>query len=230
MLPTNLLDMVRDPYLEDRQLAAPKEIVDLVERFKRNLLEYKASTYNEAQTRQEFINPFFQALGWDMCNVSGSPERYKEVLCGSCLDLESTTLTPDYTFRVDGNIKFLIEAKKPFVNLNGRANPAYQLRSYAWHAKLPISIITNFKEFALYDCRYQPKRTDDVNTARIVYIEYTDYISSWDWISNKFSKPAIQRGCLDNPEKISSWKKEFVSEKAKQMIAIRQLIHSNTNG
>jgi hypothetical protein len=31
MLPTNLLGMVRDPYLEDRQLAVPKEIVDIVE-------------------------------------------------------------------------------------------------------------------------------------------------------------------------------------------------------
>jgi hypothetical protein len=54
--------MKEDPYSEDRQLAAPKEIVDLVERFESNLLEYKASTYNEAQTRQEFINPFFKVL------------------------------------------------------------------------------------------------------------------------------------------------------------------------
>jgi hypothetical protein len=43
-------------------LAAPKEIVDLVERFERNLLEYKSSAYNEAQTRQEFINPFSRLL------------------------------------------------------------------------------------------------------------------------------------------------------------------------
>jgi hypothetical protein len=31
LLPTNLLDMVDDPYLEDRQLAALKRIVDIVE-------------------------------------------------------------------------------------------------------------------------------------------------------------------------------------------------------
>jgi hypothetical protein len=31
MLPTNLLDMVRDPYLEDRQLAAPNEIIAFVD-------------------------------------------------------------------------------------------------------------------------------------------------------------------------------------------------------
>ncbi len=31
MLPTNLLDMANDPYRENRQLAAPKRIVDIVE-------------------------------------------------------------------------------------------------------------------------------------------------------------------------------------------------------
>lgn len=40
MLPTNLLDMVRDPYSEDRQLAAPKEIVNLVERFESLILNF----------------------------------------------------------------------------------------------------------------------------------------------------------------------------------------------
>ena len=59
MLPTNLLDMVNDPYSEDRQLAAPKEIVDLVEKFENNLESYKRH-YNETQVRIEFVNPFFK--------------------------------------------------------------------------------------------------------------------------------------------------------------------------
>ncbi len=36
-------------------MTAPKEIVDLVEKFERNLLEYKTSTYNETQARLEFM-------------------------------------------------------------------------------------------------------------------------------------------------------------------------------
>lgn len=46
-------------------MEAPKEIADLEERFDRNLLDYRFSSYDEAQTRQEFIDPFFKALGWD---------------------------------------------------------------------------------------------------------------------------------------------------------------------
>ena len=52
-------------------MAAPKEVAALVEKFDRNLLDYRSSSYNEAQTRQEFINPFFKALGWDMDNEQG---------------------------------------------------------------------------------------------------------------------------------------------------------------
>ena len=128
-------------------MAAPKEIVDLVKRFERNLLEYKSSTYNEAQTRQEFINPFFKVLGWDMDNVQGFSESYKEVIHEASLKVGSTTKAPDYGFRVGNTIKFLVEAKKPYVNLQENPEPAYQLRSYAWNAKLSISILTDFEEF-----------------------------------------------------------------------------------
>jgi hypothetical protein len=54
--------MKKDPYPEDRQLAAPKEVVDLVERFESNLESYKSGHYNETQVRIEFVDPFFKAL------------------------------------------------------------------------------------------------------------------------------------------------------------------------
>jgi adenine-specific DNA-methyltransferase len=90
----------------------------------------------------------------------------------------STTKAPDYALKIGENIKFLVEAKKPSVNLEESADPAYQLRSYAWNAKLPISILTDFEELAIYDCRYPPKKTDRANTALIRYLKYTDYINA----------------------------------------------------
>jgi hypothetical protein len=44
------------------------QIAALVERFSEQLTSYKKSDYNETQTRLEFINPFFKALGWDVDN------------------------------------------------------------------------------------------------------------------------------------------------------------------
>ena len=46
----------------------PASVVELVERFDSNLEAYRSGGYNEAQLRQEFLNPFFEALGWDVYN------------------------------------------------------------------------------------------------------------------------------------------------------------------
>lgn len=52
-------------------MSAPKEIIELVERCERQFDACKSPQYNEAQLRQEFLNPFFKALGWDMDNLQG---------------------------------------------------------------------------------------------------------------------------------------------------------------
>jgi len=66
-------------------LAAPKEIEDLVEWFEQNIESYKSSHYNETQVRREFVDPFFEALGWDVNIASlfsthpGTEERIKRL-------------------------------------------------------------------------------------------------------------------------------------------------------
>ena len=58
----------------------PSEIIELVERFGRNIETYKRDDYKETRVRVEFIDPFFEALGWDVRNVSGQSEQYKDVV------------------------------------------------------------------------------------------------------------------------------------------------------
>jgi len=45
-----------------------KAIEDLIARFSRNKDQYRNPAYKEDQCRIEFINPFFEALGWDIAN------------------------------------------------------------------------------------------------------------------------------------------------------------------
>ncbi len=61
-------------------MKAPQEIIDLVDRFERNREAYQSGKYNEMQLRREFIDPFFKALGWDVENISGFAEAYKDVI------------------------------------------------------------------------------------------------------------------------------------------------------
>ena len=51
----------------------------LIERFQRNIEAYRSPAYNETQLRIEFIDPFFEALGWDVTNKAGYAEQYKDV-------------------------------------------------------------------------------------------------------------------------------------------------------
>ena len=56
-----------------------EELASLVDRFSRNLTQYKGPDYNEARLRDDFLNPFFSALGWDVSNRAGLIQSKREV-------------------------------------------------------------------------------------------------------------------------------------------------------
>ncbi len=141
-------------------MSIPEKIKKLVETFRYNLDSYKKGNYNETQVRREFIDPFFEELGWDIANRQGYAEAYKDVIHEDAIKIGGITKAPDYCFRIGGVRKFFLEAKKPAVNIKEDIHPAYQLRRYGWSAKLPLSILTDFEEFAVYDCRIKPAVTD----------------------------------------------------------------------
>ena len=177
-------------------MSAPKIVLDLVERFQENRDAYKRD-YGETETRREFLDPFFKALGWDIDNTAGHAEAYKDVVHEDSVKIGVTTKAPDYSFRVGGVRKFFLEAKKPAVNVKDDADAAYQLRRYAWSAKLPLSIVCNFGELAVYDCRVRPGQGDKAAVARLMYFTCTEYERRWGEITSVFSKEAVYKGSFD---------------------------------
>ena len=178
-------------------MSAPQIILDLIDRFERNKEAYKSGSYNETQVRREFIDPFFDALGWDVNNISGNAETYKDVIHEDAVKVSGITKAPDYSFRIGGQRKFFVEAKQPSINIKDAPAPAFQVRRYAWSAKLPLSIVTDFDEFAVYDCRIKPDQADRSDKARIKYYTYKQYAEKWDEIASVFSKDAILKGSFD---------------------------------
>jgi len=176
---------------------APQRVHELVERFERNRDAYRSGQYKEEQVRREFIDPFFKALGWDVDNEHGYSEAYKDVIHEESIKVGSATEAPDYTFRIGGTRKFFVEAKKPSVNLKEDISPAYQLRRYAWSARLPLSVLTDFEEFAVYDCRPKPDKADRPSTARVMYWDYTQYSSRWEEIASVFAREEVLKGSFD---------------------------------
>jgi len=173
-------------------------ITELITRFDEQLPSYKKADYNETQTRKDFIDPFFEALGWDMNNKSGHAEAYREVIHEDKLKVNGVSRAPDYSFRlVGGKRLFFLEAKKPSVLIKDEIPPAYQVRRYGWSAGMPISLMTDFEEFAIYDTTLMPKIMDKASKGRIRYLTYKDYIDEWDFIWDTFSRERIVKGGLD---------------------------------
>lgn len=182
-------------------MAAPDTILRLVERFDANIAEYKNTSYLEAQLRVDFLNPMMQALGWDVTNAQGLAEHLRDVRSEDKVTVnefeEYATKAPDYGFYTHGKRRFFLEAKKPSIFLFKDITPAFQLRRYAWSAKMPLSILTDFEEFTVYDCRVKPHKSDAAATARILYLTYTDYAEKWDSIAELFHKDAVLAGSLE---------------------------------
>jgi len=179
---------------------------ELVELFEHNIKQYTKSSYDESNTRSDFIDKFFALLDWDLNNDQGYAEQYREVVREDKVKIEGQQKAPDYSFRVGGQKKFFVEAKKPSVNIKDDIGPAFQLRRYAYSANLPLSILTDFEEFAVYDTRIKPNANDKASVARVFYCKFDEYIDNFEYLYNTFSKNAILKGSFD----------QYVEDKKKQ--------------
>ncbi len=180
-------------------MPAPPPIQALIDRYEVHRMAYlrDEANYNEAKVRKDFIEPFFRALNWDIDNNKGFSEAYREVMLEEPIRIRERTQFFDYTFRIGGIRKFILEAKKPAVSIRDNSDAALQLRWYAWNAKLPLSILTNFEEFAVYDCTRKPATNDAASVARIEYFTYKDFPAKWEWIASVFSQDSILKGSFD---------------------------------
>lgn len=206
------------------------QISNLVERFRSNIDAYKNPSYNETQLRREFIDPFFETLGWDVANKAGYAEQYKDVIHEDAIKIAGATKAPDYCFRIGGVRKFFLETKKPYIDIKDQISPAYQLRRYAWSSKLPISILTDFEEFAIYDCRLRPNPNDRASIGRVRYYTYAEYLNSFEEIYNLFSKESALKGSFDKFAKSDRQKRgtsEVDAEFLKEIESWREALAKN---
>jgi predicted type IV restriction endonuclease len=193
-------------------MPAPAAVIKLLERFKANLESYRSGAYKEDQLRIEFLNPLFDALGWDVANAAGYAEAYKDVVHEDAVKVGSATKAPDYCFRIGGARKFFVEAKKPSVVIKDEPAPAFQLRRYAWSAKLPLSILTDFEEFAIYDCRVRPHLTDKASVGRVLYFTHEELAAKWDEFAAIFSREAVLKGSFDRYAEAAGGRKKGTAE------------------
>jgi len=164
----------------------------LISKFEKDRTHYLSRGYLEAQVRIDFINPFFNALGWDIENRAQKPPHERDVI----VELSpETTGRPDYNFRLNGATKFFVEAKAPSVPLDD-VNHILQAKSYAWSTKeVYFVVLTDFEEFRLYDASLKPNpRFPDEGL--IFDLKYTDYLPNIEKLW-ELSRERVEQGSLE---------------------------------
>lgn len=174
-----------------------KELVEKYESDRDNCLK---SGYNETQVRNDFIDPLLKCIGWDVDNTKGKTHFLRDVIQEEYIEVEDskTKKNPDYTLRVNGTRKLFVEVKKPSVNINNSSKAAFQTRRYGWNANLGISILTNFENLIIYDCRLKPNSTDNEHVARVKVFHYSEYESAFKELNQIISFDSAHSGALDN--------------------------------
>jgi len=167
------------------------KLKSLVQKFEANKYHYLSKKYLEEEAKIDFINPFFEVLGWDVRNTKGLSPYEREVV----VEKGETIGRPDYNFRIDGQTKFFVEAKAPHEPLH-KINHVLQAKSYAWNTKsVFIVLLTDFEEFRLFDATIKPD-TKNPDQGLIFELTYDQYLDNVDKLM-LLSKEEVEKGSLD---------------------------------
>lgn len=85
--------------------AAHVEVRGLVERFERNLSHYLSPAYQEAELRQDFLDRFLAALGWDVYHITQTNPAEQEVKIERGVAVAAAQKRADYAFYLAPNFR-----------------------------------------------------------------------------------------------------------------------------
>jgi type I restriction-modification system DNA methylase subunit len=170
-----------------------KLIEEKIQDFEKNSAVLKKKGHGETNIRSNYIDVFFEALGWNM------KSHYDVVREFSQVDTSGTKRV-DYAFKVNGKLKFFVEAKEASIDLVNDKDAIYQAKRYAYstNGKAPVVILTDFEEFRVFNVLKAPDYNNtDRELMKKFSFEYTGYLENWDILWDTFSKEAVTAGSLE---------------------------------
>lgn len=190
----------------------------LVQHFSEHEQHYRSTDFDETSTREQFINPLFAALGWDVLDqasqgagrevifhrrlidepgVAGLDEWDEDLTAEELAERAPVARVPDYAFQIDRLTRFFVEAKAARVNINRRA-PVFQVKSYAWSQHIPLAVLTSFTELAVFVGSARPVYEDpDAGLVEGLRLSYTEYADHWDELWEVLSRDAVAAGSTE---------------------------------
>ncbi len=158
---------------------AKKRVAELVKKYE-SLSQSDIKGFNEEKTKQWFIRPLFEALGWDF-EKDVHPED------------KASKGRVDYAFKMGDIPKFFLEAKKLSVDLD-EERWAKQAIDYAWHKNVIWAVLCDFEGIKVFNA--EVKTTNYVQSG-LYFLNYTQYLDRFDdlWL---LSKESFEKGLIHN--------------------------------
>jgi predicted RNA methylase len=203
---------------------AIKNIQKLVDKYSQLKAGNKLKSFNEAQTRKDFIDPLFEYLGWDMRNLKSDNEvTTEEKISKDRVDL---------AFRINGIAKFFLEAKPMKADLDVESY-ARQAIKYSWNKGVNYAVLTDFEEIKIFNAN---AKSNSLRDKIIFQISCENYISDFEklWL---LSKESFKQNKLDKyaeehfkkSEKLTVNEKLYEDLKKAREILTTSFKNCNTN-
>lgn len=99
----------------ENNMDAITQLKDLIDKYDLHKDQYLDAKYNETEVRVDFVNPFFELLGWDVNNKAGLPSHLREVTHEADVVVEEDgkekNKKPDYSFKIGTEVQYFLETK-----------------------------------------------------------------------------------------------------------------------
>lgn len=125
---------------------AKEEVKKLVDKYNRIVESGSIKRYKEEDTKAEFIEPLFEALGWDVRNTENDDEVVREE--------KISKGRVDYSFRINGIPKFFLEAKALKEDLDN-IKFVEQAVNYSWHKGCTWAVLTDFEAIKIFNAEWK---------------------------------------------------------------------------
>ena len=151
----------------------------LVERYEA-LSPRQRQGYNEVNTRKDFVEPLFEALGWDVRDRE-QVDAEKYVSPGYA----------DYAFLERGVVRFFLETKRLEEELEQEVF-VRQAITYAYTKGTPWAVLCSFGRLLVFDAQ---EEMDGTRPSYVMNLGYDEYVSQFDLLS-LLTREAISEGLL----------------------------------
>lgn len=225
-----------------------KELSRLVAHFSSQQPYFTGPDYNEAKLREDFLNPFFAALGWDVGNRKGLIHTEREVDIEVRTEISGKQKRADYVFRIARLERLTCEAKKPAETLHG--SHAYQAKRDAYARGIPFAVLSDFEDMRFYVVGARPHRSESVTVGQWKHLHFSQYADSaaelWDLLAyenvaagsidrlidalpKRATRLKARQGYLIKPDRTRSLDAEFLNflDDARQKLGSDLLKHND---